>query len=123
MQGLVPTSDQLEEMGREKTKVCVNNKKLTPKIIFQWQKPCYSDTRVIVTYTQKKRKWSTRTFKDTLTFMVIEMNFSSEVGTFSPQTEEPSNYCYKPKKFCVHIWTHRVKNAMTMNHLCALVVL
>lgn len=34
MVGSVPMSDQLEETGREKTKVCVNDKELTPQIIF-----------------------------------------------------------------------------------------
>ena len=34
MQGLVPTTDQSGEMGREKRKVCVSDKELTPKIIF-----------------------------------------------------------------------------------------
>lgn len=57
MQGLVPTSDQLEEMGREKTKVCVNDKELTPQIIFSLTEPLlfwHQSACNLITHTKKE---------------------------------------------------------------------
>lgn len=51
--------------------------------------------------------------------MVVEINFSSETGMFSAWTEDLSKYCYKPKKFCMHIWTCRVETlSMTESFVC-----
>ena len=55
MQALFPTSDQSEDIGREKTKACVNHKEPNPKMMFHRQNPRYSDTGVIVTQLQTQK--------------------------------------------------------------------
>lgn len=62
MQGSVPTCDQLEEMGKENTKVCVYDQELTPKIIFYSHLAILIPEWLLLNYAHKNKEVVTQDF-------------------------------------------------------------